>query len=97
MIYGQPPFYSLSVFQKMKAIPDPNHQIDYPSISVPTIPGPKDASGAGGPPQERREQFATPVPEDVRRLIQSCLQRDPKKRSLIPDLLASPWLNDWSE
>ena len=94
MIYGQPPFYTLSVFQKMKAIPDPNHIIDFPLESVPSIPGPKDASGAAGPPKRTMSQ-ATPIRKDVVEMMKSCLQRDPKKRSTIPEMLAAPWLNDW--
>ncbi|KDQ06365.1 hypothetical protein BOTBODRAFT_39650 [Botryobasidium botryosum FD-172 SS1] len=94
MIYGQPPFYTLSVLQKMKAIPDPNHVIDFPQDSVPIIPGSKDPSGAAGPPK-RLTTHSTPVRKDVVEMMKSCLQRDPKKRATIPEMLAADWLNDW--
>ncbi|EJU03932.1 kinase-like protein [Dacryopinax primogenitus] len=61
MIYGAPPFHHLSTFQKMRAIPDPNHTIDFPPAAVPM----------------------------------SCLQRTPKARKTIPEILASPWLTKW--
>ncbi|EPQ54517.1 Pkinase-domain-containing protein, partial [Gloeophyllum trabeum ATCC 11539] len=35
MVYGYPPFQQLSVYQKMKAIPDPNYTIDFPAYSAP--------------------------------------------------------------
>ncbi|EIN12844.1 Pkinase-domain-containing protein [Punctularia strigosozonata HHB-11173 SS5] len=33
MVYGHPPFYHLSMVQKMRAIPDPNHGISFPEYS----------------------------------------------------------------
>ncbi|CCO37824.1 serine/threonine-protein kinase TTK/MPS1 [Rhizoctonia solani AG-1 IB] len=39
MIYGWPPFYSITgAVPKLRAISDPNHIIDYPTESVPTVP-----------------------------------------------------------
>ncbi|KIO17993.1 hypothetical protein M407DRAFT_84418, partial [Tulasnella calospora MUT 4182] len=39
MIYGQAPFYFLSMWQKMSAIPDPSHAIDFPANATPIPPG----------------------------------------------------------
>ncbi|KAG9120749.1 Dual-specificity kinase, spindle pole body (SPB) duplication and spindle checkpoint function [Ceratobasidium sp. 392] len=39
MIYGQPPFYAIpGPVPKLRAISDPNHVIDYPALSIPTVP-----------------------------------------------------------
>jgi serine/threonine protein kinase len=94
MIYGHPPFHALAVLHKMKAIPDNNHVIDFPALSVPTIPGPKDENGVPGPSVKDWAR-ATPVRKDVIDMMKSCLDRDPKKRVTIPEMLAADWLNDW--
>lgn len=51
MVYGQTPFQHLSVYQKMKAIPDEGHEIEFPEYSVPLASGSKSGSpnnGSGG-------------------------------------------------
>lgn len=91
MIYGQAPFYHLTMWQKMSAIPDNNHVIEFPAIAVPCIPGPRDPhTGQAGPPQ-RLMEHATEVPPGIIRTMRNCLQRDPKARPSIPDLLAEKW------
>jgi len=91
MIYGQPPFYFLTMWQKMKAIPDLDHEIDLPAVAVPSLPGPRDPqTGAMGPPR-RLVEHATPVPSDVIQTIRNCLLRDPKKRPSIPELMQERW------
>ncbi|CCO31397.1 serine/threonine-protein kinase TTK/MPS1 [Rhizoctonia solani AG-1 IB] len=90
MIYGRPPFYSITgAVPKLRAISDPNHIIDYPTESVPTVPA-SDKEGARQMPE-----WATPVPSDVVNTLKGCLTRDPKQRSTIPDLLDDPWLRSW--
>ncbi|EJC97891.1 kinase-like protein [Fomitiporia mediterranea MF3/22] len=93
MIYGHAPFAHLTVFQKMKAIPDKNYIIEFPEESVPEIPSPRSASGAASAPPTRLTHLATPVRKDVIETMQRCLQRDPKERALIPELLDDDWLS----
>lgn len=91
MIYGQAPFYFLSMWQKMSAIPDPSHAIDFPAIAIPTVLGPRDPqTGQPGPPQ-RIMEHATPIPPGIIDTMRNCLKRDPKARPSIPDLLAEKW------
>ncbi|KAG8936409.1 Dual-specificity kinase, spindle pole body (SPB) duplication and spindle checkpoint function [Tulasnella sp. 418] len=91
MIYGQPPFYFLSVWQKMAAIPDLNHEIEFPAVSVPTILAPRDPQTQQPGPPQRLVELATPVPLDVIRTMKNCLLRDPKRRMLIPELMQEKW------
>ncbi|KAF5382419.1 hypothetical protein D9615_002978 [Tricholomella constricta] len=96
MIYGQPPFQHLSVYQKMKAIPDLAHIIEFPEYSVPLAPAPKatssgGASGATTPPK-RLDHLKRKVRPDVIEDMKSCLCRNPKERSTIPQLLEQDWL-----
>ncbi|KAG8704894.1 Dual-specificity kinase, spindle pole body (SPB) duplication and spindle checkpoint function [Ceratobasidium sp. 423] len=90
MIYGRPPFYSITgAVPKLRAISDPNHIIDYPAESIPTTP----ATDKEGPKQIL--EWATPVPSDVVDTLKGCLTRDPKQRRTIPELLDDPWLRSW--
>ncbi|KAH7920989.1 kinase-like protein [Leucogyrophana mollusca] len=61
MVYGHPPFQHLSVYQKMKAIPDVGHEIAFPGWNV-------------------------------IRTMRMCLERNPKERAVIPELLEQAWL-----
>ncbi|QRV77989.1 Serine/threonine-protein kinase [Ceratobasidium sp. AG-Ba] len=91
MIYGRPPFYAIpGPVPKLRAISDPNHVIDYPAQSIPTVP----SSEKDGAPKQIPE-WATPVPPDVIETLKGCLTRDPKQRKTIPDLLDDPWLRSW--
>ncbi|KAG8740762.1 Dual-specificity kinase, spindle pole body (SPB) duplication and spindle checkpoint function [Ceratobasidium sp. 414] len=91
MIYGRPPFYSIpGPVPKLRAISDPNHVIDYPALSIPTVP----SSDKDGSPRQIVE-WATPVPPDVVETLKGCLTRDPKQRRTIPELLDDPWLRSW--
>ncbi|KAH8114369.1 kinase-like domain-containing protein [Phellopilus nigrolimitatus] len=92
MVYGQPPFQHLSVFQKMKAIPDNTHMIDFPDSAVPSIPAPRNNQGTTPSPPKRLTHLARPVRRDVIRTIQMCLVRNPKDRAAIPELLEDDWL-----
>ncbi|KAI5121405.1 hypothetical protein M0805_003177 [Coniferiporia weirii] len=93
MVYGHPPFQHLSVFQKMKAIPDATHEIEFPETSVPSIPAPRNTQGTTPSPPKRLTHLARPVRRDVIRTIQMCLVRNPKDRSAIPELLEDDWLS----
>lgn len=65
MVYGRPPFAHIqSMMKKIYAIPDPTHEINYPSIDNPAL---LDA-------------------------MKRCLQRNPKERLSIPDLLSHAFL-----
>ncbi|KII90744.1 hypothetical protein PLICRDRAFT_106753 [Plicaturopsis crispa FD-325 SS-3] len=86
MVYGHPPFQHLSVYQKMKAIPDLSHIIDFPEHSTPSVP-----ATAGSP--QRLEHLRRRVRRDVIAGMKSCLCRNPKERSTIPELLEQDWLS----
>ncbi|KAJ3387624.1 hypothetical protein HDU84_000658 [Entophlyctis sp. JEL0112] len=64
LTYGQPPFASLPVVQKLNAIVDPNYKISFKDIGDPAL----------------------------LEVLKSCLDRDPKKRMTIPQLLEHPFL-----
>ncbi|KAG2033704.1 kinase-like domain-containing protein [Suillus americanus] len=85
MVYGHPPFQHLSVYQKMKAIPDLAHVIEYPGCSIPTV-----VNKAGE--RKKLEHLQQPVRTDVIQGIKSCLMRNSKERATIPQLLEQEWL-----
>ncbi|KAI0345704.1 kinase-like protein [Trametopsis cervina] len=90
MIYGHPPFhYCNSIVQKMKAIPDPNVEIQFPAY-IQQVVSPVDAKlssqdDAGADGRVR-------VPVSIINTIKRCLVRNPKERATIPELLAETWL-----
>ncbi|KAG5341627.1 hypothetical protein C0989_008606 [Termitomyces sp. Mn162] len=95
MIYGMPPFQHLNVYQKMKAIPDAAHVIDFPEYSVPLAPNPRTSSGASSgtsTPPKRLDHLKTKVRSVVIDTMKSCLLRNPKERATIPELLNQNWL-----
>ncbi|KAH7909892.1 kinase-like domain-containing protein [Hygrophoropsis aurantiaca] len=83
MIYGQPPFQHLSVYQKMKAIPDCTHEIAFPEWS-------ERGCGEG---EANIEGKRVRVRKDVIRTMKMCLERNPKERAVIPELLEHAWLS----
>ncbi|KAG8999324.1 Dual-specificity kinase, spindle pole body (SPB) duplication and spindle checkpoint function [Tulasnella sp. JGI-2019a] len=91
MIYGHPPFYFLTLYQRLAAIPDPRHAIDFPAVAVPTLPGAKDPTTGYAEPERHVMENATPVPPCIINTMRNCLQRDPKQRPSVPDLLAEKW------
>jgi serine/threonine-protein kinase TTK/MPS1 len=91
MVYGSPPFQHLSVYQKMKAIPDLTYNIDFPSHSTPSIPTSRNSPGASTPPK-KLDHLARPVRKDVIQGMKSCLCRNPKERCRIPELMEQDWL-----
>ncbi|EMD39981.1 hypothetical protein CERSUDRAFT_81303 [Gelatoporia subvermispora B] len=89
MVYGHPPFQHLSVYQKMKAIPDGTYMIDFPEYSTPG--GTRAANGSSTPPKHLEHQRVR-IPRNVIATIKTCLARNPKERATIPELLAMDWL-----
>jgi serine/threonine-protein kinase TTK/MPS1 len=94
MVYGHPPFQHLSVYQKMKAIPDLGHVIEFPEYSVPIAPAPRTSGAAAGAatPPKRLDHLKKRVRGDVVQGMKSCLCRSPKERATIPELLEQDWL-----
>ncbi|KAJ3841718.1 other/TTK protein kinase [Lentinula raphanica] len=88
MIYGSTPFSHLTMYQKMKAIPSADFEISYPEYSVPIVPASK--SSGGGP--RRLEHLRKKVRPDVITNMKKCLDRSPKDRMTIPELLQEDWL-----
>ncbi len=92
MVYGQPPFHHLAVFQKMKAIPDATHRIDFPLYVTPTVPSKDKGSPGHGPPPKKLEHLKRRIRMDIILSMRSCLNRNPKERMSIPQLLEQDWL-----
>ena len=105
MVYGQPPFQHLSMYQKMKAIPDETHVIEFPEHATPLAPMPRTSgSGSGNGsadggsgnktvmPPKRLDHLKVRVRRDVIASMRSCLARGPKDRMTIPELLDQGWL-----
>lgn len=90
MIYGQPPFHQYNMFQKMKAIPDPTHVIEFPDYAVP--PPSRSAAGSTSPSVGDQEHLKVRVRGDVIMSMKGCLCRNPKERAVIPELLDQDWL-----
>lgn len=87
MVYGAPPFQAYNIHKKMQIIPDDSWKIPYPAVSVPIIPAHRTESGQ---PEEKKSVL---VPPCFIATMQRCLERDPKKRATIPELLAEEWVN----
>lgn len=87
MVYGQPPFQHLSVYQKMKAIPDTTHAIEFPEDATPTMR----SAGSGSPPK-KLDHLKRRVPAHAIACMKKCLMRSPKERVTIPELLEQEWL-----
>ncbi|KAK0464584.1 other/TTK protein kinase [Desarmillaria tabescens] len=93
MVYGQPPFHHLAVFQKMKAIPDATHRIDFPLYATPTVPSSNQKGSPGhGPPPKKLEHLKRRIRMDIILSMRTCLNRNPKERMSIPQLLEQDWL-----
>lgn len=82
MVYGVTPFgHMRNLPQKMIAIQNPLHKIDFPSHSVP-----KSREGVEQP------DMAIRVESDLLRVLKSCLRFESKQRSTIPELLDDSFL-----
>lgn len=88
MVYGHPPFQHLTMYQKMKAIPDDSYAIEYPEYSTPSLPR---VAGSSSPPKTL-DHIKVKVSPTVIETIKSCLERNPKERATIPELLSRNWL-----
>jgi serine/threonine-protein kinase TTK/MPS1 len=94
MVYGQPPFHHLSIFQKMKAIPDLTHVIEFPEYATPMMPPAKSPSGDEAvKPAKKLDHLKQRVGKDLIMSMKSCLCRNPKERATIPDLFGHSWLS----
>ena len=71
MVYGHPPFQHLSVYQKMKAIPDAAYAIEFPEHATPTV-----RSGTSGSPLKKLDHLKRRVPANVIAGMK-CLSRNP--------------------
>lgn len=91
MVYGHPPFYNLDMVQKMKNIPDDSYIINYPENAVPTRPSTQKSNSTPSPPQKLLH-LSRVVRKDVIATMRRCLNRNPKDRATIPELLGDAWL-----
>ncbi|BFZ53641.1 Serine/threonine kinase mps1 [Savitreella phatthalungensis] len=88
MVYGRTPFSHLSMIQKIQAIPSPSHRIDFPEYAF--APAARDDS--------RLQQAALSqggarkIDGDLLRVMRGCLERDPRLRLTIDQLLNDPFL-----
>ncbi|CCJ28252.1 unnamed protein product, partial [Pneumocystis jirovecii] len=80
MVYGKTPFAHLTMFQKIKAIPDPKYFISFPIMAFPISHN------------EQNQQEGVKVDKNLIRVMKSCLERDPTKRKSIPELLQDRFL-----
>ncbi|CAG8720901.1 1138_t:CDS:2, partial [Dentiscutata heterogama] len=87
LVYGRTPFAHLNMYQKFKCIPDPDYHIEFPPTSSLIYNGNQALlTDENNPNQE------IPVDENLLRIMKSCLQRNPKDRATIPELLSDPFL-----
>ena len=92
MVYGHPPFQHLSIFQKMKAIPDVTHVIEFAEYATPMMPASKSTTDeATVKPARKLDHLKQRVGKDVIMSMKSCLCRNPKERATIPDLFGHSW------
>ena len=93
MIYGYPPFQHLSMYQRMRAIPDLTHVIEFPEYATPIMPSPKSSGSGPVEPPKKLDHLKQRVRRDVIMSMKSCLCRNPKERATIPDLMNHSWLS----
>ncbi|ORX93260.1 Pkinase-domain-containing protein [Basidiobolus meristosporus CBS 931.73] len=77
MIYGHTPFSHLNLYQKLKAIPSPKHVIEFPAYTE---------------VDDSSDHERVVVDEDLLSVMRCCLERDPRQRLTIPDLLNHPFI-----
>jgi serine/threonine-protein kinase TTK/MPS1 len=83
MVYGRTPFAHLTMIQKIQAIPNPAHRIDFPTRAYPPAMANKDS---------KDESLARTVDGDLLRVMRGCLERDAKQRLTIAELLKDSFL-----
>ncbi|PVU95207.1 hypothetical protein BB560_005874 [Smittium megazygosporum] len=103
LCYGCTPFSKLSMFQKLVAIPNPQHKISYPkyragmmqlmsSETDPNSPDYQPSSDHSALGRQPGEDVREEVPQEIIKVIETCLDRTPKKRPTIPELLCHKFL-----
>jgi serine/threonine-protein kinase TTK/MPS1 len=75
----------------MKAIPDPNYAIEFPTYTTPVDRGVPQPDGSTSPPR-KLDHLKRKVRSDLILCMKSCLVRGPKERAAIPELLDQDWL-----
>ncbi|KAJ1919185.1 Dual-specificity kinase, spindle pole body (SPB) duplication and spindle checkpoint function [Mycoemilia scoparia] len=93
MCYGKTPFTHLSLIQKIAAIQNPAHAIKYPEYMLGCLQAgtPSDPNESLGSPDIKLEDKVR-APQDLVEAIKSCLDRNPKTRITIPQLLEHHFL-----
>ncbi|KAL0092607.1 kinase-like domain-containing protein [Phycomyces blakesleeanus] len=84
MVYGHTPFQHLNMWQKIQCIPNPNYPIKYPDIALVVQLDPSNHTN---------HELHVPVSEELRNLLDGCLQRKPKDRLTIQEILAHPFFS----
>ncbi|PVU89393.1 hypothetical protein BB559_005117 [Furculomyces boomerangus] len=107
LCYGLTPFAKLSMFQRLVAIPNNDHKIDYPKYragmlqvtssetdpnSPDYVPTARSSNGGDMVVDESMADDREVAPLDLISVIGSCLNRDPKKRPTIPEMLCHSFL-----
>ncbi|KAJ1675712.1 Dual-specificity kinase, spindle pole body (SPB) duplication and spindle checkpoint function [Spiromyces aspiralis] len=93
MCYGRTPFSHLSLMQKLVAIPNQAHSISFPKYMAGCLQAgtDRDCNSDNSRPDIPDEDRVR-VPPELLDVLQSCLDRDPKARMTIPQLLEHPLL-----
>ncbi|CCG81687.1 Serine/threonine-protein kinase mph1 [Taphrina deformans PYCC 5710] len=83
MVYGRTPFSHLTMIQKIQAIPNEAHRIDFPVKAYPP---------SALNDKVKDETTARIVDGDLLRVMRGCLERDQRQRLTIERLLQDPFL-----
>ncbi|CAM0139583.1 unnamed protein product [Umbelopsis sp. WA50703] len=94
MVYGRTPFHHVKgMWQKLACISNPSHEIEFPKIAVPIAPPVKQPDGTLLPAEPLSPtKHGVKVEADLLNVMKHCLQRDPKQRKTIPQLLQDPFV-----
>ncbi|KAG2179395.1 hypothetical protein INT44_006241, partial [Umbelopsis vinacea] len=94
MVYGRTPFHHVKgMWQKLACISNPSHEIEFPKIAVPIAPPVRQPDGTLVPAEPLSPtKNGVRVEADLLNVMKYCLQRDPKQRKTIPQLLKDPFI-----
>ncbi|CAO3696588.1 unnamed protein product [Umbelopsis ramanniana] len=94
MVYGRTPFHHVKgMWQKLACISNPSHEIEFPKIAVPIAPPVRQPDGTLVPAEPLSPtKNGIRVEADLLNVMKHCLQRDPKQRKTIPQLLKDPFI-----
>ncbi|KAG2179979.1 hypothetical protein INT43_003766 [Umbelopsis isabellina] len=94
MVYGRTPFHHVKgMWQKLACISNPTHEIEFPKVAVPVAPPVKQPDGTILPAAPLSPtKYGVKVEADLLNVMKHCLQRDPKQRKTIPQLLQDPFV-----